>query len=100
MSQSRGAGAPGAQVFSQDTSGVGGWTEKDDKFGSAVVLRDLSGWGRADLAIGAEGENSYDGTVLQLDTGSSGVDTGKGVYYGPGTLGTPAAARLGQSLTP
>ncbi|WP_444544804.1 FG-GAP-like repeat-containing protein [Streptomyces anandii] len=94
---SSGPTGTGAQVFSQDTSGISGWTEKDDKFGSAVVLQDLSGWGRADLAIGAEGENSYDGTVLQLDTGSSGVDTGTGVYYG---LGTPAAAHLGQTLTP
>jgi len=97
---STGLTGTGALSYSQDTSGITDWTEPDDKFGSSVVLRDLSGWGRADLAIGVEGENGYDGTVLQLDTGSSGVDTTTGVYYGRTTLGTPAGAHLGQVLAP
>ncbi|MEW2396408.1 FG-GAP-like repeat-containing protein [Streptomyces sp. NPDC046862] len=97
---SSGLTGSGALEFNQDTSGITGWTEPNDKFGSAVVLQDLSGWGRADLAIGAEGENAYDGTILQLDSGSSGIDTSGGVYYGPDTLGTPTGAHLGQTLTP
>ncbi|WSW80494.1 N-acetylmuramoyl-L-alanine amidase [Streptomyces sp. NBC_00996] len=97
---SSGLTGSGAKAISQDTSGVPGATEPDDKFGSAVVLQDLSGWGRADFAIGAEGENSYDGTILQLDSGSSGIDMSGGVYYGRTTLGTPAGAHLGQTLTP
>ncbi|WP_406174944.1 FG-GAP-like repeat-containing protein [Streptomyces sp. NBC_00996] len=97
---SSGLTGSGAHAYSQDTSGITGWTEPNDKFGSAVTLQDLSGWGRADLAIGVEGENSYDGTILQLDTGSSGVDTSSGVYYGRDTLGTPAGTHLGQVLTP
>ncbi|MCI3239705.1 FG-GAP-like repeat-containing protein [Streptomyces sp. 7R016] len=97
---SSGLTGSGAHSYSQDTSGITGSTEPNDKIGSAVVLSDLSGWGRADLAIGGEGENSYDGTILQLDSGSSGVATGTGVYYGRDTLGTPAGAHLGQTLTP
>lgn len=97
---STGLTGSGALSFSQDTSGITDWTEPNDKFGSSVVLQDLSGWGRADLAIGAEGENAYDGTILQLDSGSSGVDTTNGVYYGRAVLGTPAGAYMGQALTP
>ncbi|WP_328772085.1 FG-GAP-like repeat-containing protein [Streptomyces sp. NBC_00286] len=97
---STGLTGSGALSFHQDTSGITGWTEPNDKFGSSVVLQDLSGWGRADLAIGAEGENGYDGTILQLDSGSAGIDTTKGVYYGRDGLGTPGGAHLGQTLTP
>ncbi|WP_435211494.1 FG-GAP-like repeat-containing protein [Streptomyces sp. bgisy034] len=97
---SSGPTGSGAQGYSQDRSGIAGVTESNDRFGSAVVLQDLSGWGRADLAIGVEGEDSYNGVILQLDSGSSGIDTGSGVYYGRSALGTPTGARLGQTLTP
>ncbi|MCZ4604348.1 FG-GAP-like repeat-containing protein [Streptomyces sp. Lzd4kr] len=97
---SSGLTGSGAQWYSQDRSGIAGVTEPNDKFGSAVVLQDLSGWGRADLAIGVEGEDSYNGVILQLDSGSSGVDTSSGVYYSRSALGTPTGAHLGQVLTP
>ncbi|WP_235990758.1 hypothetical protein [Streptomyces ureilyticus] len=97
---STGLTGSGALSLHQDTSGITGWTEPSDKLGSSVVLQDLSGWGRADLAIGTEGENGYDGTILQLDSGSAGIDTTKGVYYGRDGLGTPGGAHLGQTLTP
>jgi N-acetylmuramoyl-L-alanine amidase/FG-GAP-like repeat/FG-GAP repeat len=90
----------GSLSYSQDTSGITGSTESGDKFGSAVTLADLSGWARSDLAIGAAGEDSSDGTVLQLDSGSSGVSTTTGVYYSRSVLATPAAVALGGVLTP
>ncbi|MEW2392391.1 FG-GAP-like repeat-containing protein [Streptomyces venezuelae] len=90
----------GAKAFSQDEPDVPGSTESGDRLGSSVTLADLSGNGRADLAIGVEGEDTGDGTILQLDSGSSGVPGASGVYYGRTLLGTPAGARLGQSLTP
>nr|WP_240929558.1 FG-GAP-like repeat-containing protein [Streptomyces coryli] len=89
----------GSQAFSQDTSGVPGSTETDDRVGSAATLTDFSGWARTDLAIGAEGENAYDGTILQLDSGSSGVSPA-GVYYGRTELGTAAGTRVGAMLAP
>ncbi|MFI2616147.1 FG-GAP-like repeat-containing protein [Streptomyces sp. NPDC018584] len=90
----------GALAFSQDEPDVPGSTETGDRLGSSVTLADLSGSGRADLAIGAEGEDAGDGTVLQLDSGASGVPGASGVYYTRTVLGTPAGARLGQALTP
>ncbi|WP_328878764.1 FG-GAP and VCBS repeat-containing protein [Streptomyces sp. NBC_00299] len=41
---SSGLTGSGAQWYSQDRSGIAGVTEPNDKFGSAVVLQDLSGW--------------------------------------------------------
>ncbi|WP_344488599.1 FG-GAP-like repeat-containing protein [Streptomyces enissocaesilis] len=88
-------------VYSQDTSGVSGASEANDRFGSAVSLTDLSGYGRADLAIGASGEDAGNGTVLQLDNSStSGVVTTSGVYYGTTALGAPAGVAIGKVLHP
>ncbi|MFC8130059.1 FG-GAP-like repeat-containing protein [Streptomyces sp. NPDC057302] len=97
---SSGLTGAGAQAFSQDTEGITGSTESADRLGSSVTLADLSGFGRADLAIGVDGEDEGTGTILQLDSGASGVSTSSGVYYGRTQLGTPAAAHLGQLLTP
>ncbi|MDQ8704201.1 FG-GAP-like repeat-containing protein [Streptomyces sp. LHD-70] len=97
---STGLSGTGAVAYTQDTSGITGATEAGDRLGSAVVLHDLSGYGRADLAIGVDGEDAGNGTVLQLDSGSKGVSTSGGVYYGVTQLGTPAGARLGGTLTP
>ncbi|WP_223188651.1 N-acetylmuramoyl-L-alanine amidase [Streptomyces sp. TRM68416] len=97
---SSGLTGSGGKAFHQDTSGIGNATESNDKLGSSVVLQDLSGWGRADLAIGVEGENDYDGAVLQLDSGSSGVNTSGYAYYTRSTLGVSSGARIGQTLTP
>ncbi|OIJ69259.1 FG-GAP-like repeat-containing protein [Streptomyces mangrovisoli] len=47
----------GAQAFHQATPGVPGAAEDGDRFGSAVRLRDINRNGRADLAIGASGED-------------------------------------------
>ncbi|MGR8008757.1 FG-GAP-like repeat-containing protein [Streptomyces hypolithicus] len=100
-STSTGPTGTGAATYSQDTSGVPGAAETEDRFGSAVSLTDLSGYGRADLAIGADGEDSGNGTVLQLDNSStSSVVTSSGVYYGTTALGTPAAAAVGKVLNP
>ncbi|MGW5868018.1 FG-GAP-like repeat-containing protein [Streptomyces sp. NPDC055239] len=97
---SSGLTGTGAQAFSQDTEGIAGSTESADRLGSSVMLADLSGYGRADLAIGVDGEDEGNGTLLQLDSTASGVSTTTGVYYGRTQLGTPAAAHLGQTLTP
>ncbi|CAM5264432.1 Peptidoglycan recognition protein family domain-containing protein OS=Streptomyces alboniger OX=132473 GN=CP975_21780 PE=3 SV=1 [Streptomyces alboniger] len=97
---SSGLTGTGAKAFSQDEPDVPGSTETDDHLGSAATLADLTGDGRADLAIGAEGEDAADGTILQLDSTGSDVPNASGVYYGRALLGTPAKAGLGQALTP
>lgn len=90
----------GARSISQDTADVSGVTESGDWFGWSVQLADLSGWGRADLAIGLPGENAGNGQIFQVDSGSAGLGLGGGVYYGRGEFGTPAGAGIGTLLTP
>ncbi|MGW6396977.1 FG-GAP repeat protein [Streptomyces sp. NPDC055134] len=69
-----------------------GAAEAGDRFGSAVTIADLTGDGVADLAIGAEGENAGDGTVMTLSGGT-------GTSDGPTALGTAAGAGIGGELT-
>jgi FG-GAP repeat protein/N-acetylmuramoyl-L-alanine amidase-like protein/VCBS repeat protein len=99
-SASSGLTGTGSLSYSQDTTGIPGSTEKDDKLGSSVSLTDFSGHGRAHLLIGAEGEDAGNGTLLYLPTTASGVSVAKSAYYGVTQLTTPTAARLGQFLTP
>jgi hypothetical protein len=51
----------GAQSWHQATSGVPGAAEAGDHFGSSVRLRDINGNGRADLVVGAYGEDVVSG---------------------------------------
>ncbi|MFJ5560135.1 N-acetylmuramoyl-L-alanine amidase [Streptomyces sp. NPDC093250] len=97
---SSGITGSGAVFVSQDTSGVPGATESGDRFGSAVSLTDLSGYGRADLTFGADGEDTWDGAVVYLPSNGSGLGYGDTVFYGRGTFGLAADVRLGGTLTP
>lgn len=98
---SAGPTATGSAAYHQDTAGVPGTTESNDRLGSSVSLTDLSGYSRADLAIGADGEDADNGTILQLDNSSTGgIVTSSGVYYGTTALGAPKGIRIGQVLTP
>ncbi|MFI2505509.1 FG-GAP-like repeat-containing protein [Streptomyces sp. NPDC018972] len=97
---SSGLTGSGAMGVSQDTSGISGSTESGDRFGSAVSLTDLSGYGRADLTVGADGEDTSDGVLLYLPSNGSGLGYGDSYAFGRGTLGLAADVRLGQTLTP
>lgn len=95
-----GLSGAGARALTQNTPGVPGTAEPADHLGSAVTLADLDADGLTDAAIGVAGENADDGTILQLDGNGSALVATSGVYYGRPALGTPAGARLGQTLTP
>ncbi|MFI6487466.1 FG-GAP-like repeat-containing protein [Streptomyces sp. NPDC050564] len=97
---STGLTGSGAVAISQDTSGVPGSTETDDKLGSAVSLTDLSGYGRTDLTLGTEGEDGGDGILLYVPSNSTGLGLTQAVIYSKSQLGTPTGAHLGQTLTP
>ncbi|MES5816550.1 N-acetylmuramoyl-L-alanine amidase [Streptomyces sp. RG80] len=97
---STGLTGAGSVAVSQDTSGVPGSTETDDRFGSSVALADLSGYGRADLTFGADNEDGGDGILLHLPSNSTGLGYADAVIYSKTTLATPTDARLGQTLTP
>jgi hypothetical protein len=97
---STGLTGSGAVAISQDTSGVPGSTETDDKLGSAVSLTDLSGYGRTDLTLGTEGEDGGDGILLYVPSNSTGLGLTQAVIYSKSQLGTPTGAHVGQTLTP
>ncbi|GGO56991.1 hypothetical protein GCM10012287_51860 [Streptomyces daqingensis] len=70
-----------ATLVSQNTAGVPGTAESDDRFGQKIVARDLDGDGLTDLAVRSSGESvaatsSY-GTVTVL-WGRAGGLTGQG----------------------
>ncbi|WP_329125026.1 FG-GAP-like repeat-containing protein [Streptomyces sp. NBC_01465] len=91
----------GSAAYSQETTGVPGSAETGDRLGSSVSLTDLSGYGRADLAIGVDGEDAGNGTILQIDTSSTtGITPSTGVFYGTSALGLPAGLHIGQTLAP
>ncbi|HEV7962093.1 MAG TPA: FG-GAP repeat protein [Actinoplanes sp.] len=91
-----GLGGTGSQAVSQSTSGVAGAAESSDAFGSTVSLLDVTGDGRADLIAGAPGENSYDGAVSLLQSGTGGVTGSGSVSFGAGTLAVSGkAAQVG-----
>ncbi|WP_328540106.1 FG-GAP-like repeat-containing protein [Streptomyces sp. NBC_00344] len=91
--------ATGSKAYHQDTAGVEGVTETDDRFGGATSLLDTSSDGRAELAVGAPGENSNAGSVWVLPGTTGGISGTGSMTFGSGTLGTdPANARLGSSF--
>ncbi|MCX5048132.1 MULTISPECIES: FG-GAP-like repeat-containing protein [unclassified Streptomyces] len=77
----------GAQSFNQDTSGVPGANESSDMFGDAVHLADHNKDGRADLSVGAAGENSDDGAVWVLRGSAGGVTATGAVSFGASSVG-------------
>ncbi|MGW6143471.1 FG-GAP-like repeat-containing protein [Streptomyces sp. NPDC055140] len=87
-----GLSATGAVAYVQGAGGVPGTPEAGDRFGSAVTVSDLTEDGVADLAIGAEGENAGDGTVMT-------VSGATGASYGPTALGAVAGAGIGGELS-
>ncbi|MFI8535005.1 FG-GAP-like repeat-containing protein [Streptomyces aquilus] len=79
--------ASGAKTFTQNSASVPGTAERSDAFGAAVHLADTTGDGRAELWIGAPGENSPAGGVWVLK-GASPLPTGTGsAAFGPPALG-------------
>ncbi|MFI1416440.1 FG-GAP-like repeat-containing protein [Streptomyces sp. NPDC020731] len=89
----------GALTVTQNTANVPGTAEKNDRFGRATHLGDTNGDGRADLAVGAPGENSGAGSVWYFRSSPTAVAGGAGTF-GAGTLGTVATgAQLGLAFT-
>ena len=66
----------------QSTKGIPGKAEKGDRFGSDLALSDHDQDGDLDLAVGATGENSTDGSVTTIDG-----DDGRAKAYSLDSLG-------------
>ncbi|UFR02822.1 FG-GAP-like repeat-containing protein [Streptomyces sp. Go40/10] len=77
--------------FTQDTPGVPGSRESNDKFGQAVAVGDITGDGIDDVAVGVPDENG-EGVVDVLRGSRSGL-TGAGAQaFGQDTKGVPGTA--------
>ncbi len=79
----------GTKVFHQDTAGVPGVAEKDDKFGATTALLDLNGNGHRDLVAGAPAENSENGAVWVLPGTASGPAVTSALAFGPKDVAGP-----------
>jgi hypothetical protein len=93
---------PGASYgYQQDTAGVPGASETSDRFGTAVRLTDTDRDGRADLSVGAPGENAGDGAVWFLKGTSTRLTTKGVVSFGAGSIGLGAHPQpeLGTPIT-
>ncbi|MGP3636754.1 VCBS repeat-containing protein [Streptomyces sp. 24-1644] len=86
----------GSTGFNQDTADVTGTAEQGDLFGGAAAFVDGNKDGRAELAVGAPGENAGEGSLWVFPS----MKAGSGSFtFGHGTLGTVAAkAALGTSF--
>ncbi|MFJ4711410.1 FG-GAP repeat protein [Streptomyces sp. NPDC088785] len=83
----------GAQSVNQGSAGVPGANEASDLFGAAVRLADVNRDGRADLVVGAGGENSDDGAVTVLRGSAAGVASTNGVGFSGPTVGIAASGQ-------
>lgn len=96
---SSGLTGTGAQAITQDDTGLGA-IEAGDQYGSAVALNDHTHDGHADLAIGAAGENTGDGTIHILQGTTTGPLIPGGQALGPTTLGIGNGLHIGSVLAP
>ncbi|SCK38832.1 FG-GAP and VCBS repeat-containing protein [Streptomyces sp. WMMB 322] len=87
---SGGLSGTGAQAFHQDTSGIPGVAEADDRFGGAVRLLDVTKDGKAELAVSAPEENDT-GAVWSLRGTAGGLTATGSLAFNPVDLGTPSA---------
>ncbi|MEV7418743.1 VCBS repeat-containing protein [Streptomyces sp. NPDC089919] len=86
-----GVSGAGARQFTQETPGVPGTSQKDDRFGNSVALVDADRDGRAELYTGGQGDSRWAGRVWQLPAGADGI-TGTGAgSVGLADLGLKAA---------
>lgn len=88
-----GVTATGAASFNQGTAGVPGANEPSDDFGDAVHLADHDNDDRADLSVGAGGENSDDGAVTVLRGAAGGITTTGAVSFTGPTVGIGASGQ-------
>ncbi|MEU0009023.1 FG-GAP-like repeat-containing protein [Streptomyces sp. NPDC006314] len=85
--------SPTRHVYHQNTAGVPGANERDDNFGAALSIADITGDHRAELAIGIPYESlgrvTRAGEVLVLRGGAGGLTTTGAARYSQDSPGIP-----------
>ncbi|MEW2421493.1 FG-GAP and VCBS repeat-containing protein [Streptomyces nigra] len=84
---SSGLTGTGSKSFTQDTTNVPGTAESYDYFGHSVLLTDASKDNRAELVVGARGENDGAGSVWTLRGTASGITATGAKSFGSATVG-------------
>jgi hypothetical protein len=83
-------------LLTQDTAGIPGTGEEGDLFGAGLAVGDFNGDGRADVGIGAPGEDigtvSNAGAFTIVYGSASGVTTTGSQQIGQNTAGVPGNA--------
>lgn len=92
----RGDGITDVRAFSQNTARVPGASEPGDRFGAALAAGDTTGFGYADLAVGAPGENADSGAVTLMQSSEDGVISEHSedpLYISQDSMGVAGGAR-------
>ncbi|SDK76255.1 FG-GAP-like repeat-containing protein [Streptomyces indicus] len=97
---STGINGAGTVSLSQDTSGMPGATETNDRFGSAVSAADFTGDGKADVVVGGDGEDAGAGQFTFAPGRSTLTSVTGGLYTGSSQLGASATAHIGDNMAP
>ncbi|MFK4147083.1 FG-GAP-like repeat-containing protein [Streptomyces sp. NPDC004065] len=87
----------GSKLYTQDTPGVPGGSEKLDRFGQSVRLIDIDNNRKADLVVGAGGENGY-GAVTVLRGSASGPTTTNAKFIGARDVALKGYADFGWTI--
>jgi hypothetical protein len=100
---SGGLTATGAQAFHQNTTGVPGGVESDDRFGETTAFGDYNGDGFDDLAVGSPGEDIGSlqgaGTVTVIYSNHTALTGAGSKSISQGTAGVPGANETGDCFS-
>ncbi|MEU5324451.1 hypothetical protein AB0G67_48245 [Streptomyces sp. NPDC021056] len=86
------------QTITQDTAGVPGSGEAKDRFGASVAIGDTDKDGRADLVIGAPGENGASGAVTVVRGTADQLDAAHARTWSQNTAGVAGSSETGDAF--
>lgn len=93
------SGSPSrVQTITQDTAGVPGSGEAKDRFGASVAIGDTDKDGRADLVIGAPGEDGGSGAVTVVRGTTGQLDTAHARTWSQNSPGVSGSSEAGDAF--